>query len=64
MFFDEIKNIKKAKITKRSHACRGYAITYKVKVLNSFNPELQLKYTEFSVRNKLKEWLNEKGLNW
>ena len=44
---------KKVKITKQSHACKGYASTYSVRILNSFNPELQLKDTESAIKNKL-----------
>ena len=29
-----------AKIAKRSHAFKGYASSYNVEILNSFNPEL------------------------
>ena len=38
---------------KRSHAYKGYA-SNNVDILNSFNPELQLKDTESASRNKLK----------
>ena len=31
-------NEKNVKITKRSHALKGYGNLYKVEVLNSFNP--------------------------
>ena len=37
----------------RSHAYKGYTITYRVKILNSLNPELQLKDTEYAIRNRL-----------
>ena len=33
------------KITDREHSFKGYASTYNVEILNSFNPELQLKDT-------------------
>ena len=39
----ETKSIKKSKITKLVHAFKNYAHTYNVKILNSFNSELQLK---------------------
>ena len=52
-------NQKNAKITKQSHAYKGYASTYSVKVLNSFNPELQLKDAEYIIRNKLIDLLTE-----
>ena len=50
---------KNTKITKRSHAYKGYASTYNVELLNSFNPNLQFKNTEFAIRNKLKDLLTE-----
>ena len=38
--------------------------TYSAEILNSFNPDLQLKDTESAIRNKLKDLiLNWKGLN-
>ena len=43
---------KNAKITKRSHAYKGYVSTHNVEILNSFNSELQLKDTESSIKNK------------
>ena len=50
------KKQKKTKITKESQAYRGYAGTYNVKILNFFNPKLQLKNTESAIRNKLKDY--------
>ena len=47
------------KITKQAHAFKGYASSYNVEILNSFNPELQLKDTESAIKNKLKELLTE-----
>ena len=44
---------------KRSHAYKGFAITYSVQILNSFTPELQLKNTESAIKNKLKYFLAE-----
>ena len=52
-------NEKNTKITKRSHAYKGYASTYNVELLNSFNPNLQFKNPEFAIRNKLKDLLTE-----
>ena len=50
-----MKNYKqKQKITKRKHFFKNPAHTYIVKILNSFNPELQLKNTEIAIKNKLK----------
>ena len=39
------KDLNYAKLTKRSHACKGYACTYSDEVLSLFNPKLQLKDT-------------------
>ena len=50
---------KNVTVTKRSHAYRGYASTYNVKILNYFNPGLQLKDTEPAIRNKLIDLLSE-----
>ena len=44
---------------KRSHAFKGYIDSYNVEILNSFNPELQLNYTESAVRNKPIDLLSE-----
>ena len=41
-------------ITKRAHAFKGFGSPYNVEILDSFNPELQLKET-FAVKNKLKK---------
>ena len=53
--------IKHAKITKQSRITRlyGYSDTYNVKILNFFNPELQLKETESSIKSKLIDLLSE-----
>ena len=61
-----IKKIyKNAKILKRFHAYKGYVITYNFEILNSFNPELQLRGAVSTVRNKLKDFLTElKGFNF
>ena len=51
---------KNVKITKRPHAFKVYASSYyNVDILNSFNPELQLKNTESATKNKLIELLSE-----
>ena len=44
---------------KTSTCFQNYPYTYNVEILNSFNPELQLKNTEFTIKNKLKNLLNE-----
>ena len=36
---------------------KGYASTYNVEILNSFNPELQLKDTESVIKSKLADLL-------
>ena len=52
--------LKKGKIIKRAHDFKNHAHTYAhtVEISNSFNPELQLKNTEFASKNKLKRLLN------
>ena len=45
------------KITKQAHAFKGYGNTYKVEILNSFNPEL--KDIESAAKNKLEKLLSE-----
>ena len=50
---------KNIKITKQEHAFKGYASTYNVEILNSFNPELQLKDTESTIKSKLIELLTQ-----
>ena len=52
-------NEKDAKIAKRSHAYKGYASTYSVKILNFVNPELQLKDTAYPIKNTLIDLLSE-----
>ena len=47
------------KITKQSHAFKGYASSYNIKTLNSFNPELQLKDTKPTTKKKLNDLLSE-----
>ena len=53
MFFDEKKTVKNIKITKRSQAFKGYAGSYDFEVLNSFNPELQLKESGKNLQLKI-----------
>ena len=50
-------NKKNVKITKREHAFKAYASTYNIEIVNSFNPELQLKNTESTIKSKLIELL-------
>ena len=42
-------NKKTVKITKTEHASKVYAITYNVKILNSFQCEMQLKDNESTI---------------
>ena len=51
-------NEKNAKLTKRSHAYKGYASSYNIDNLNSFNPELQLTDTESAIRKNLIDLLS------
>ena len=46
-------------MVKRGNAFKGFASTSNVEILNSFNPELQLKDTESAIKNKLKKSLSE-----
>ena len=52
---------KKAKIIKQALTFRDYAHLYKTENLDSFNLELQLKNTEFAIKNKLKNLFNKLG---
>ena len=45
--------MKKCIHSKTVSAYKGYASTYNVGILNSFNPEVQLKITEFAIKIKL-----------
>ena len=56
---EDFLNELNVKITKREHASKGYASTYNVEILSSFNPErlkIQLKDTEFAIKNKRKKY--------
>ena len=46
-------NEKNVKITKRAHAFQGHVNTHNVKILSSFNSELQLKDTESAIKSKI-----------
>ena len=52
---------KNARITTLSHACKGYAITYIVEILNFFNPKLQRKESKSTIKNKLIDLLSGLG---
>ena len=54
-FLDE-KNVK---ITKQTQAFRGYVSSFNVEILNSFNPELQVKGSESAIKTKLIELLTQ-----
>ena len=46
-------NENNVKTTKSAHAFKNYTNSYNFEVLNSFNPELQLKDTQSAIKNKL-----------
>ena len=50
---------KNIRLAKQKHAFKGFSSTYNVEILNSFNPELQLKDTESSIKSKLIEVLTK-----
>ena len=50
---------KNIKITKWQHAFKSYIGTYNVEILNSFNPELQLKDNESTIKSKLIDLLTQ-----
>ena len=52
-------NEKNLKISKRVNAFKGYTSSYNNEILNSFNPELQIKHNESAINNKLKKTLTE-----
>ena len=45
-FLNSKETIKNAKMKRQLHGYKAYASTYNVEILNTFNPELQLKDTE------------------
>ena len=55
----ELFDCKKKKKIESAHAFKGYAITYNFEILNSFNPELQLKDDESAIKSKLIELLTK-----
>ena len=57
--FGETKIIKKLKRKKQGHVFKNYACTYNLEILKFFNPELQLKSTNSTIKNNLKNSLNE-----
>ena len=52
-------------MTKRAHTFKGFATSYNVEILNSFNRELQLKDTESAIKSKLIDVLTQwKGIKF
>ena len=51
--FKQKNNI--VKIAKQEHAFKGFVSTYKVEILNSFNPKLQFKDSKSAIKSKLIE---------
>ena len=52
-------NEKNVKITKGALVFKGYASSYNVEILSSFNPELELRDTKFAIKIKLIELLTQ-----
>ena len=51
IIFCELKTMKKAKITSQAHDFKNHGHIYNVEIFISFNPELQVKNTEFAITN-------------
>ena len=58
---ENVLNEKNVKIAKWEDVFKGFASTYNVEILNSFNPEpeLQIKDTESAIKSKLIELLTQ-----
>ena len=54
---EKFLNKNNVKETKWVHAFKYYVIFRNVEILNSFNPEIQLKDTESAIKNKLKYYI-------
>ena len=52
-------NKKNIKITKRALSFKCYVSSYNVEIWNSFNPKLQLKDTESTIKNRLIDLLTQ-----
>ena len=52
---NEKKNVKR---TKQAHVFKSYATSNNVEILNSSNPEMQLKDNESAIKSKLKKLLS------
>ena len=50
---------KNVKIKKWAHAFKGLSSSYNAEILDSFDPELQLKDTESAIKNKLIDLLTQ-----
>ena len=50
---------KKQKPFKQKKSKNNFTKVYNVEILNCFNPELQLKDTEFAIKSKLTNLLNQ-----
>ena len=57
--YENFLNEKNVKITKQTRAFKGYVSSYNVEILNSFNPELQLRGSESAIKTKLIELLTQ-----
>ena len=56
------KQKKKIIITEWAHAFKAYASSYNAEILNSFNPDLQLRDTKSAIKNKLQkiiDWIKK-----
>ena len=51
-------------MSKWTHAFKDYTGSYSIEILNSFNPELQLKDTKSAIKNKQKKLLTELRIQW
>ena len=59
LYSDNLLNEKNMKIIRRAHAFKSFASSYNVAILDSFNPELQLKDTESTIKSKLIDVLTQ-----
>ena len=58
---EKFLNEKKCKNNKTSTCFKGFASSYDIEILNSFDPELHLKDTESAIKTELKKII---GQNW
>ena len=52
-------NENNVKIAKRVHAFKSFVSSYTIKLLNYFNPELQLNDTKYAIKSKLINLMNQ-----